>query len=236
MGNRHTMYYMDKEYPNIPIGGGAGGGGSSFVKLAEYTDSGAGYAAGSTITLSQDITNFDILLFSVVWQSGTDGFSSGTVVVDDFINKYTARMYANYSGAGYVDVLYLSNTSISVLRTGGELVHAVYGVKFGSGGGGGSQYTETELFVNSGTSVADITLSDSLTNYDELYFDFIRIADNRTYHVPYSYKTSIIPVGSSFQCFGYNEYASFDVASATSLTKVNNSGNWYIAKIIGIKY
>ena len=236
MGTRHTMYYMDKEYPNIPIGGGAGGGGSSFVKLAEYTDSGAGYAAGSTITLSQDITNFDILLFSVVWQSGTDGFSSGTVVVDDFINKYTARMYANYSGAGYVDVLYLSNTSISVLRTGGEFVHAVYGVKFGSGGGGGgSQTTKDDLFTNTGTTnPATITFDNPLTDYDEIRF-MIRAGSNAIATMTYDVENLIAgdTIGAGFYT---GVFAWYYYTDSQTLTFRVSAGGGYISNIVGIKY
>lgn len=235
MGNRHTMYYMGKEYPNIPIGGGAGGGGGELTLLAGTGDT---VMSIGNHTLADSLANYDSVLVCVCYQQYTEtGLPPAEYPIDLIKIQATDRSYAHYASLGYCDFRYIDDNTIATLRYSGVSITAIYGIKYGGGsGGGGSQYTETELFVNSGTSVADITLSDSLTNYDELYFDFIRIADGRNYHVPYSYKTSIIPVGSSFQCFGYNEYASFDVASATSLTKVNNSGNWYIAKIIGIKY
>lgn len=208
-----------------------GGGGGSFESEIIYQNSGG--SIPSTITLDNGISNYDAIVLSGYRQQYPNYWASSIYLSDEcavgrIINIVDDTMYAWYT---ITDDTTLTSAGANIV------IDKIYGLKFGSGsGGGGGSYSETELFVNSGTSVTDITLTDALTNYDELYFDFIRIADNRTYHVPYSYKTSIITVGSSFQCFGFSEYASFDVASATNLTRVNNSGNWYIAKIIGIKY
>jgi len=36
MGTRHTIFFMDEEYPNVAMGGGSGGGGGSSATLEYY--------------------------------------------------------------------------------------------------------------------------------------------------------------------------------------------------------
>ena len=109
------------------------------------------------------------------------------------------------------------------------------GIKIQNNSGGHVQ--ETVLYTNSTTSAADIILSDDYTYYDELYFDFRRIAENHHYHVPYSYKTSVLNIGDYIQTYGYsNEYISWVITNATTFTKINDGGSWYVNKVVGIKY
>lgn len=162
------IMYKDVEYGT---GGGSSGGGSSLVKLAEYSGSGVGYAAGDVITLSESIMNYDLLMFTSIYYSGTEGFSNAIVAVDDFKNKYTTRLYHEYDPAAYGDVVYTSDTTITVLRVGNAYTYSVYGIKFGSGGG--SSYSKVALYDSTPiTTTGQITLSDDITNYDDLEFIF----------------------------------------------------------------
>lgn len=107
-----------------------GGGSSTFTKLAEYTGAGVGYDAGDTINLSDSLTNYDVLMFSVLY-NGTQAFPNAMVTVNDLKNKLTTGFYAGYiGGVGYTDVKYATDTSLTVLRTSSMYVYSVYGIKF----------------------------------------------------------------------------------------------------------
>lgn len=136
--NAGANIVIDKIYGlKFGSGGGSGGGGTVFTKLAQYSGSGTGYASGEIITLSESMDNFDVLMFECQWSTAGTGFQSGSVTVETF-KKYTTNFYAEYNPAAYTDIKYLSDTEISVLRSGGAYVYAVYGIKYGSGSGGGS--------------------------------------------------------------------------------------------------
>ncbi len=122
------------------IQGSGRGSTNGFVKLAEYSGSGQGYAAGDTITLSDDMTNYDMLVFATNMFASPNvyGVPAAFVTVDDFKTRYTERFFTWYEDTtGYNDVNYVSDTSIYVLRVSGVSFHAVYGVKFGGGSSSG---------------------------------------------------------------------------------------------------
>ena len=107
------------------------GGGSRFVKLAEYEGEGIGYAAEATITLSEDIDNFDAIMV-VCKLTANEGFPSGWYPVD-FVKTLSTRAYSFYAGgspAHYCDFLYATGTTLTALRTTGAYIYSVYGIKF----------------------------------------------------------------------------------------------------------
>lgn len=138
------------------------------------------------------------------------------------------------SGGGSSVIANPSETPTDTLQTV-EIDGTIYEIEGGSGGGG-SSYNENVLYTNSGTTAGNITLSSAYTDYDMLYFDIRRSADNTNYQVPYAYLTSEMIIGEDFQVLGYNEYISYDITSTTEFTKLNNGGAWYIYKIVGIKF
>lgn len=133
-------------------------------------------------------------------------------------------------GGGSSVIANPSGTPTDTLQTV-EIDGTIYEIE-----GGGSSYNENVLYTNSGTTAGNITLSSAYTDYDMLYFDIRRSADNTNYQVPYAYLTSEMIIGEDFQVFGYNEYISYDITSTTEFTKLNNGGAWYIYKIVGIKF
>lgn len=175
---------------------------------------GGGGGGSSTLAGLTDVdltspTNGQVLEYdseNQVWKNADASGGGGTTVV------------ANPSGA--------ATDTLNKLQVGST----IYGVS------GGDSYSQTVIYTNSGTSVSNIELTDDYTNYDSLYFECIRTADNRSYIVPYYLLTEGITNIGHFQFFGYNEYCSYDVTDSTHFTKVNNQGNWYIKKIYGVKH
>ena len=166
----------------------------------------------------------------------TPTLSAGTKVADYEINGISGALYAPTPATPPDDLNDLSDVAISSPTNGQVLKYNSTSGKWENGtGGGGGSYSETTLYTNSGTSRENIALSDSYSNYNQMYFECIRVADNRDYVVPYYMPISSLSTGH-FQFFGYNEYISFDVTNATTFTLVNGDGSWYIKRVIGIKY
>lgn len=176
---------------------GSGGGGSTngFVKLAEYSGSGQGYAAGDTITLSDDMTNYDMLVFATNMFASPNvyGVPAAFVTVDDFKTRYTERFFTWYEDTtGYNDVNYVSDTSIYVLRVSGVSFHAVYGVKFGgSGSGGGTGGVDTLWEGSVAPSVNNaiaVNLTHDIDDYDYILVNIKTTDQTYPYHSTCIYK------------------------------------------------
>ena len=154
-GNESQIKYMDKTY-GISSGGEGGGSGSgvNIVKLAETNTT--GFSVGN-VTLSDSITNYDILIFCTNYSSQAAGFQTAAYFTDDIINRYTTDFYVVYNGAGYCDMQYVDDTTLAVLRTNGAYVHKIYGVKLDSGGGSSSHtYSTTEQVVGKWIDGSDV--------------------------------------------------------------------------------
>lgn len=182
-----------------------------FYKNRPYAGGGGAGGASAlsdlTDTSISSPTNGQVLKYNNgFWEN--DDESGGTTVV------------ANPTGT--------ASTQLNKLQVGND----IYSIP----SGGGGSYSESVLYSNSGTSRQNIGLSDDYTNYDQLYFECIRIADGRNYVVPYYMPVSSLASTGCFQFFGYNEYASYDVSNATTFTLINGGGDWYIKQVVGIKY
>ena len=103
--------------------------GGSITPLAAYSGEDVGYAANDEITLSQAMTNFDMLMFTVRY-SKTEGLPNGFVSVDALKNVYTTRAYVCQAGSIFADVVYMTDTKIKALRTTYAYITGVYGIKF----------------------------------------------------------------------------------------------------------
>lgn len=228
--DRHTMFFMGNEYPNY-----GGGGGGSFSSEKIYTNSEG--SAPATIQLSKAITDFDAIILNGYRNNMTTYYSSNMYLTEEVVS---GRIICLTDDSFYAWYTVTNDTTLT--SAGANIVITdIYGIKFGggsSGGGGGSSYSESYLYENQTTgSEATITLTDDLSNYDELFFDIYRVADSRNYHVGKSYKTSVLSINDYLQILVYqNEYESWQITSETLLTRVNRGGNIYVKRIIGVKY
>ena len=211
-------------YKNRPYAGGGGAGGAS--ALSDLTD-----------TSISNPTNGQVLKYNNgFWEN--DDESGGTTVVANPQGTASAdleklqvgnNIYGIPQGTEVVaNPAGKASTQLNKLQVGND----IYSIP----SGGGGSYSESVLYSNSGTSRQNIGLSDDYTNYDQLYFECIRIADGRNYVVPYYMPVSSLASTGCFQFFGYNEYVSYDVTNATTFTLINGGGDWYIKQVVGIKY
>ena len=236
MGNRHTMFYMGKEYPNIPMGGGFGGGGGEITLLASPPSGSTYFPLSTNITLSEDMNNFDFLMFSPVYNGNPTAvaFPPAIITVDSF-KALSDRFYTYYGGAGYNDVKYINDTTVMFLRNGNEAAcAAIHGIKLGSGGGG-SQTTKDDLFTNTGTAnPATITFDNPITDYDEIRF-MVRAGSNAVATMTYDVENLITgdTIGAGFYT---GVFAWYYYTDSQTLTFRVSAGGGYISNIVGIKY
>ena len=234
MGTRHTMFYMDKEYPNIPIGGGAGGGGGGELTLLAGT--------GDTVmsignhTLADSLANYDSVLVCVCYQQYTEtGLPPAEYPIDIIKMQATDRSYAHYASLGYCDFRYIDDNTIATLRYSGVSITAIYGIKYGGGsGGGGSQTIKEIIYSNSGGSIpATITLNESITQYDQIVLSGYRNG-MEAYWSSITYMADEVVVGRNIGLFDDSYYAWYTVTNDTTLTNIG--ANIIINKIYGIKF
>ena len=109
------------------------------------------------------------------------------------------------------------------------------------GGGGGSAYTESVLFENTGTTNPNtITLDDSIFDYDVIVVRAVRTFDGDANSViNVFYLTSLLGVNYIINIMGWsgnNEFALYAITDDTTLSLSNQGSNLYVDKIIGIKH
>lgn len=138
--------------------GGSSGGGEGYTETLLYQPQTA-FGTG-VITLSNDISNYDALIFRTKFKDGT---RSESIVTSSEIEKvgYIATpsissehvLIKAYSG-NYFRVVRGSETDDKVLNffhvSGDELIYEIYGVKFGSGSsssGSSVHYSTTEQVI-----------------------------------------------------------------------------------------
>ena len=156
----------------------------------------------------------------------------GEVELD--VSELTGELYLTCVCHGWNAVL----EDFTLATNGGYSSRIMYmGEAYGMNEGSGESYTETVLYTNSGTSLESITLSDDFTNYDELYFDIYRHADNTDWHIGKSFLTSLLSVGDDLQILVYNlEYESWGITDTKTFTYSYGNGTIYVKNVIGIKY
>lgn len=232
MGNRHTMFYMGKEYPNIPMGGGSGGGGGELTLLAGTGDT---VMSIGNHTLADSLANYDSVLVCVCYQQYTEtGLPPAEYPIDLIKIQATDRSYAHYASLGYCDFRYIDDNTIATLRYSGVSITAIYGIKYGgaSGGGGGEK---TELFTNATTTnPATITFDNPITDYDEIRF-MVRAGSNAVATMTYDVENLITgdTIGAEFYT---GVFAWYYYTDSQTLTFRVSAGGGYISNIVGIKY
>lgn len=106
--------------------GGSGGKMQELARANQY------WGANTNVFLNDEISNYDLLLFIVVYRSSYDRtfFPSAIIPVADFKKSILDRFYMYYADNNYCDVKYVNETTINFLRVAGTFhPQAVYGIK-----------------------------------------------------------------------------------------------------------
>ena len=117
---------------------GSGGGGSSFIMDELYTGTSEVPSSGSTVSLSKSIDNYDFIMFDI----GQNTEHTHQFFTPDSLHDSTNECLLFATNGGYCDVYASTSTELTFgnRRTfDARLLYSVYGLKFGSGSGGGSQ-------------------------------------------------------------------------------------------------
>ena len=150
----HVIMYKKKAYPEGAIsGGGSGGGGIEITTLYEGT------TYTSPITLDDDYTNYDYLLFTGYATAGTGYLQSNLYKVSDLeINN-------NIGVADDGNFSWWKITSATTLTNNGSLgtyyVKKVYGIKASGSGGTSINYSLQEQEIGTwidGSALYQITV------------------------------------------------------------------------------
>lgn len=134
-----------------------------------------------------------------------------------------------------VDTYYLTGSGTAKLYASNMAdVNPFNGKAKGGDGGGGR--TETVLWENTGTTNPDtITLSEPITNFDEVVIEAIYTSDVGSYRYASTWLASADLVGMRLQLNDEQYYCAYTLT--TSTTFADHGGTRIVfSKIIGIKY
>ena len=124
--DRHTMFYMGKEYPNTASGAGNSGGGGSYAEEILYD--GEGGAAPATINLSDDYTNYDIIVFCLLRPADGRWYKYSYQYVVSDLNVNGSFQLVTYSEYASYDIT--SATVFTRVNASGMYIDKVIGIKF----------------------------------------------------------------------------------------------------------
>lgn len=131
-------YEVDKEYVKIEgewyqasSGGGSGGGGH-ITLLASPPSGSTSFPLNTNITLAENMTNFDCIMFCPAWSGGPAAIAYPPAIYPvAYFKALTNRAFTYYGTAGYNDVGYVNDTTVQFFRNAGETVcNAIYGIKY----------------------------------------------------------------------------------------------------------
>lgn len=246
-GPRNKMYI--RNVYGIKFGGS--GNGYDSTLLWDYVDDNNGTIPYGiyTETLHDDINNYNVIILEFASArtdlTNVDWDSTVFVTLDVEAlnnawnpNKSNITTFGERSSRFYIHDNVLQKTIDNQGDTNGLV--RVYGVKFGGGSGSGGGYSETDLFVNTGSSnPSSIVMNDSIQNYDEIVFKTTRNAYGNTYKLQYRYLTSELELGDQIQCWCWgpnNEYFSYVLTAFDTFSNMAQGNALLCTKIIGIKY
>lgn len=229
---------------------GSGGGAGGFIDEVIYEDA-TGATGAQNITLSERLDNYDAIYFEFYFPSESTYLSANPSPLQRVVeapagasDKYSFQTYPSY-GNRYILLTSSDGGTSATLTTSawGEAiypsVYRIHGVKFG-GGSGGNGYSETDLFVNTGSSnPSSIVMNDSIQNYDEIVFFVTRNAYGNTYKLQFRYTTSGLALGDVIQCWCWgpnNEYFSYELTAFDTFSNMAQGNALLCNKIIGIKH
>lgn len=210
-----------------PTGGG-GGGEASYTTLFENQ----GTTSPATITLSDDITNYDAVLFQL-HPTSSDAIFSMLYDVKDLVIGDTIG--AGSSTNIFVWYYYTDATTLTFRVSAGNVyMSKIIGIKFGSGGGSG--FVEDELATASSFSNISVNFS---TGYDAFIFyaNDTTVQKSESYFYTRNEITDAINNNSvmSFYPYGSGGFCQYNI-TRNGLQTLANRGGFYVYKIIGLKF
>lgn len=222
------------------VPGGGGSGSSGLTKLWENTNSPAGITSG-TMELSDDYTNYDFLIFSSV-RGNTSLQGNGIISTEDLdISKtLTSNLITIPGGAGAYGVITVTDSTHLAI----DNCSADYGFRviYGYKAGGGSSKKETILLntpFEITTTGMTISLSDSITNYDELIIATKETAGSTSFESRFAISNFTYgSLSNQYRTAPYqgNGYLVF-YPDNTGDNLIETSASYCtITKIIGVKY
>lgn len=163
-------------------------GGGAVGKIATLFE-GAFATENSSLTLNDDIKNYDVLVVNT-YVAGAGGHKqkTTTTIIVGQINYVGNDEYCCYSNSQISAAQYGYTVRFGFDSSGNTLllgviykssgysaneigIDSVYGIKLNAGSSNGSSYSTTELLSSEVTSVGTYTLSDSVFNYDEVLIE-----------------------------------------------------------------
>ena len=171
----------------------------------------------------------------IAWGQPYANYKAHTRAVS--ITGLTGGLLGLTYGADGKSVTITSGNALGAMNTanGSGLMFVDYGDRGASGG-----YSETDLFVNSGsTNPSTIVMAESIQNYDEIVFFVTRNAYGNTYKLQFRYTTSGLTLGDVIQCWCWgpnNEYFSYELTDYDTLDNMAQGNALLCTKIIGIKH
>lgn len=156
------------------VGGGGSSGGMTALDTTERTD------MNTSFELSDAITNYDAILINIYYTGG-DGYpetGSGVYSVAE-LSDHSYRVWVDGGNNDRaLQIQFIDSTHYQIISSnGGNGVHGVYGLKFGSGGG--SSQVNSEIVEQKNIAIADGTV--------------ITLNLTKKYSNPYVYATNILP-------------------------------------------
>ena len=221
-------------------GGGGGGGGYTATELVSSTITVA-QDPGTPFTFPKPYTDYDLISITTL----PDTAYGNSVCTQFTVSTAGLEIGKNYifnidpgrNVAIYFTVT--SSTQFTFLR--GWQAYAYYitsmiGMEFG--GGGGSGYSETNLYTASNTSFVDIPLTWDWTDYDAYLF-FCNDVNSQTgnpWFITKGIITSLIGSQTTLTFYPYSSSSVNYVVTANQLTASSQTQGFYIRQIVGLNF
>lgn len=147
---------IDNVIYDIPSGGG--GSGSGYSETVLWDDVSTPTTSGTDVTLSDDITNYDQLLFKLKSANSTEiTFAYMPVSKLEINNTYAVMTNGSYYTAAYFT--YLSATSLKIISWASAnrtQYQEIVGIKYGGGGSSEIIYSTTEQKIGKWIDGSDL--------------------------------------------------------------------------------
>ena len=224
-------------------GSGGGGGGSAFKETLLYENTGT--SAGD-ITLSDDLSNYDMLMFVVV---RTIGVGRELVECPFMTDDLTVGTHITLMSYGYEYINYDVTSMTLLTRTASQsnYVEKVKGIKFGGGKAARIDLLWNYVDDNSGNIYWEgnaITLNDDINNYDEIVVEIISAVGDLSDSWKSSFQWRLTPEilanaiePYTFTICSYSQRsAKFEFTSTTLQKLIGNNQENGVINVYGIKY
>lgn len=235
-----TKWTRTDEFSEIELAmqSGGGGGGSAYAETTLWSGTETPGTGGADINLSGNISDYDMIAIHVGNSSytGDNIFLVSNLTIGE---TYISTLYHGENLGAFFT--YTSDTQINIKSQGSSYPQTytkVVGISFGSGGGSGSGYSETNLYTASDTSFVDIPLTWNWADYDAYLF-FCNDVNSQTgnpWFVSQGVLTSLIGTQTTLTFYPYSNASVHYYVTANQLTAQSQSQGFYIRQIVGLNF